>query len=61
MGFADMLYQLGIGYATYEGRKVAEEVMTCINQAGHNMSCKLAEEKRCISKLGEIYILSTRN
>jgi len=45
MGFADMLYQLGIGYATYEGRKVAEEVMTCINQAGHNMSCKLAEEK----------------
>lgn len=45
MGFADMLYQLGIGYNTPEGIKMAEKVMTFINETAHEMSQSLAKEK----------------
>lgn len=45
MGFADMLYQLGIGYNTPEGIKMAEKVMTFINKTAHEMSQNLAKEK----------------
>lgn len=45
MGFADMLIQLGIGYNTEEGFTTAEKVMKFINDAAHEMSGELAEEK----------------
>ncbi len=45
MGFADMLYQLKIGYNAEEGAKTAEKVMNCIQESAHQMSQELAEEK----------------
>ncbi len=45
MGFADMLYQLGVGYNTQKGFETAEMVMKCINDSSHEMSQQLAEEK----------------
>lgn len=45
MGFADMLYQLGIPYNSEEGLRTAEAVMSTIQKAAHDMSQALAEEK----------------
>ncbi|MBI1971565.1 MAG: adenosylcobalamin-dependent ribonucleoside-diphosphate reductase [Candidatus Wildermuthbacteria bacterium] len=45
MGFADMLYQLGIGYNTKEGFETAEKVMKFIDQEAYAMSQILAAEK----------------
>lgn len=45
MGFADMLYKLGIGYNTTEGFEMADKVMKTIQDASHQMSQELAEEK----------------
>ncbi len=45
MGFADMLFQLGVGYDTAEGRRLGEKVMKTINDAAHAMSENLAKEK----------------
>ena len=45
MGFADMLYQLGVKYNSKEGFKTAEDVMGCIQEEAHRMSQRLAEEK----------------
>lgn len=45
MGFADMLYQMKIGYNTDEGVGLAEQVMKFINHAAVEESVKLAEEK----------------
>ncbi len=45
MGFADMLYQLGIQYNSEKGFKTAEKVMATINEAAHEMSQELAKEK----------------
>lgn len=45
MGFADMLYQLGIGYNTEAGFKMGEKVMRAITAEAHKMSQKLAKEK----------------
>ncbi|MBI2232561.1 MAG: adenosylcobalamin-dependent ribonucleoside-diphosphate reductase [Candidatus Aenigmarchaeota archaeon] len=45
MGFADMLIRLGIGYDTQEGFDTAEKVVKFINDAAHEMSSELAEEK----------------
>lgn len=45
MGFADMLLKLRIPYNSPEGRQVAEEVMSTIQEESHKMSQKLAEEK----------------
>jgi len=45
MGFADMLYQLNVGYGTAEGRKIAEDVMAFIQKSGHDMSVELGERK----------------
>lgn len=45
MGFADMLYQLGIGYNTKEGNEMAEKVMAFINDNAHKMSVEIAKEK----------------
>ncbi|MBI2592730.1 MAG: adenosylcobalamin-dependent ribonucleoside-diphosphate reductase [Candidatus Colwellbacteria bacterium] len=45
MGFADMLYQLGVKYDSDEGFAAAEKVMRAIQEASHEMSAELAEEK----------------
>lgn len=45
MGFADMLYKLGIGYNSPEGFATAEAVMHCIQETAHQMSKELAETK----------------
>ncbi len=43
MGFADLLYTLGIGYNTDEGLNVAEEVMASLHKHDKLGSIKLAE------------------
>jgi len=45
MGFADMLFELGIPYDSEEGRKLAEKVMKNINDTAHEASVALAKEK----------------
>ncbi len=45
MGFADMLYQLNIGYSTPEGFATAERVMNIVNTAAHDTSENLAKTK----------------
>jgi ribonucleoside-diphosphate reductase alpha chain len=45
MGFADLLYQLKIGYGTQEGFDMAEKVMGIIQEESHRASRDLAEEK----------------
>jgi ribonucleotide reductase alpha subunit len=49
MGFADMLYQLRIGYDTEQGRDVARRVMRCIQAAAERQSELLAEQKGCFA------------
>jgi ribonucleoside-diphosphate reductase alpha chain len=45
LGFADMLYQLGIPYSSKEGQDMARDVMKTIDDAGWEESEKLAIEK----------------
>ncbi|KKW17386.1 MAG: Ribonucleoside-diphosphate reductase [Candidatus Magasanikbacteria bacterium GW2011_GWA2_50_22] len=45
MGFADMLYQLGLAYNSEEGLKTAERVMQIVNDAAHTTSEELAQQK----------------
>ena len=45
MGFADMLYQLGVGYHDEEGQKLGAQVMKTVTDAAHAMSQELADEK----------------
>ncbi len=45
MGFADMLYQLGVAYNSAEGQKIGEKVMKTITESAHEMSRELAKEK----------------
>ncbi len=52
MGFADLLYQIGVGYNTEAGIKMAEKVMTFINDTAHKMSEELAKEKGTFPNIG---------
>ncbi len=45
MGFADMLFELGIAYNSEEGLEIAEKIMTFIDTEGHKASAILAEER----------------
>lgn len=45
MGFADMLYQLKVGYNTDKGVALGKKVMAAVNRAAVEESCSLAEEK----------------
>ncbi len=45
MGWADMLYQLRVGYGTEESVRLARKVMKQIQQASWEASARLAEEK----------------
>lgn len=47
MGFADMLYQMRIPYDSEEGLQTARTIMRIVNEAAHEHSKKLAEEKGC--------------
>lgn len=47
MGFADMLYQLRVPYNSKEGFETARKVMKIVNDAAHDYSEQLAEEKGC--------------
>ncbi len=45
MGFADMLYQLGIPYNSEAGLAAAERVMKIVNDAAHDISEELGRKK----------------
>lgn len=45
MGFADMLFKLGIPYSSEEGVAKGEELMEFINKESHRASEKLAEQR----------------
>jgi ribonucleoside-diphosphate reductase alpha chain len=60
MGFADMLYQLGIAYNSAEGVETARKVMGFVNNTAHNFSNKLADEKGTFSNW-EISIYGPKN
>ena len=45
MGFADLLYQMGIKYSSPDGVKMGEKVMGFITKSAHEMSQQLAKEK----------------
>jgi len=45
MGFADMLYQMGVSYDSEEGIAIGEKAMGIIQEAAHKMSQELAKEK----------------
>ena len=45
MGFADMLYQMGIAYDSNEGIKLAQKVMKIVNEAAVAESISLGKEK----------------
>ncbi len=45
MGFADMLFNLGIAYDSPEGLALGEKVMAFVNDEGHNASKELAKER----------------
>lgn len=45
MGWADMLFALGIPYDSEEALALAHQVMGFINEVGHNASAQLAEER----------------
>ena len=47
MGFADALFKLNTGYNTEEGLKWGEKFMKVVNDAAHDASEKLAEERGC--------------
>ncbi len=45
MGFADMLYQLGIPYNSEDALKMAETVMRTVQESAHDASRRLAEKR----------------
>ena len=49
MGFADMLYQLGVKYHSKQGLSTAEKIMGFINKEAYLMSQELAKEKGMFS------------
>jgi ribonucleoside-diphosphate reductase alpha chain len=51
MGFADLLYQLGIPYNSAEGQKMGEKLMKTITDTAHQMSEQLAKEKGAFPNL----------
>ncbi|RRD71411.1 MULTISPECIES: vitamin B12-dependent ribonucleotide reductase [unclassified Desulfovibrio] len=45
MGFADLLFQLGIAYDSREGIALGERIMAFVQDEGHKASARLAEER----------------
>lgn len=59
MGFADMLYKMGVGYNTVEGREVARAVQNCIGTAAENESRRLAKSKGVFPNWGKSVFAAT--
>ncbi len=56
MGFADMLFKLGISYASEAGIRAAEEIMAFIRDTGRQESRDLAKKRGSFPKLaGSVY------
>lgn len=53
MGFADMLIQLGVPYASEEGLSFARDVMKFINERAYEASCGLARKKGSFPNFGQ--------
>lgn len=51
MGFADMLYQLGVGYNTDKGVRLGRKVMAEINKVAVEESIILGKEKGCFKNI----------
>src|SRR3990167_9199674 len=45
MGWADLLFEMGIPYDGEEALELADQLMAFINEKAHDMSAKLAEER----------------
>ncbi|MDR3362477.1 MAG: vitamin B12-dependent ribonucleotide reductase [Desulfovibrio sp.] len=45
MGFADLLFQLGVAYNSQQGLDVADSLMAFVQEEGHRASALLAEER----------------
>lgn len=56
MGFADMLIQLGVRYNSLEALRIAEDVMSFIQDTARQMSCEIAQERGTFPSFqGSIY------
>ncbi len=56
MGFADMLYKLGIPYNSEDGIETADKLMQFINARAHSASVKLAEKRGAFPAFDESII-----
>lgn len=45
MGFADLLFKLGVAYNSEEGLRIAEDIMACIQKAAKEASVELAKTR----------------
>ncbi len=45
MGWADLLFTLGVAYDSEEALELAERLMAFVNEKGHDQSARLAEER----------------
>ena len=62
MGFADMLYLLGVPYDSEDARKIAEEVMAVIQSSAFTKNSTLASHKGSFPNLGRSsFTTSIRN
>jgi ribonucleoside-diphosphate reductase alpha chain len=53
MGFADMLYQLGVPYNSEDALEVAETVMRTVQETAHEASRRLAEKRGPFPNIGK--------